>query len=82
MHYRESHVKFFVLKQRMKGLEQVDAAPCPLCILPFSAHSSEQGEGHIATCKIPAIKASTKHQVFIYTCGEEGILISLLKTPH
>lgn len=50
----------------------------------FSAHSSKKGEHNIATCKIcanQAVKVSTEHQVFTYTCGEEGIVISLLKIP-
>lgn len=84
MHYREANVDFLVLKQGTEGLEQGDAVPCPLCISLFSACSSEKGEYDTATCKIcanQAVNATTKQQVFIYSCGEEGILISLLKIP-
>lgn len=72
MHYREANIKFLVLKQGMEGLEQGDAAPCPLCIFPV--RSSEKEEYDTTTCKIcanQAVKASAKHQVFIYTCSEE-----------
>lgn len=84
MSYREANVNFLVLQQGMEGLEQGIADPA-LCLFSlFSACSSKKGDYKTATCKIcanSAVKSSTKHQVFIYTFGEEGILINLLKTP-